>query len=217
MNRSFLAFAFGCLFVAANSSAYAVSFNESGDAGHTLGSAQAVPDGTDSINGNLGSAGDIDLYRLEFATNATVTFYAGSSAVIDDNQILFNSSGNPLFGDDDRGGGSSGLDSEIVFNVTPGTYYLAYGDNNIYAYNASNVVICGNDDGPNCPVPSGVVDHISGGEDTGSYVITISPPTGSPVVQPTASSIPTLSEWAMIVMVALLGLTGAFGMRRMRA
>ncbi len=192
------------------SSSHAAIYTEAGDAGQTLGTAQSVAANTTQINGTLGVAGDVDLYKLVFAANATVTFYAPASN-IDSNLILFDAAGHGLWGDDDGGGG---LDSQIVFNVTPGTYYLAFGDNNIAARDSSNNAFCSNDDGDCTDDPISVLDNFySAGTDTGPYTITLSSPAGG---TSTTQAIPTLSEWGMILLAGLLALGTALTMRRQR-
>lgn len=191
----------GILFVGLliSTTAYATPYTEIGDAGDTLGTAQTVPAGTTSIDGILGVAADVDLYELTITENATVTFYGeeiGSS--IDSNLILFNAAGNGLFGDDD---GGAGLDSQIVWPLTPGTYYIAYGDNNIEGRNAANTIFCGNDSGDCSANTTDTLDNFSStGTDTGGYRITISGLAAAPI--------PTLSQWALIFLVGLLGLIG---------
>ncbi|MDD2919823.1 IPTL-CTERM sorting domain-containing protein [Rhodoferax sp.] len=199
------------LFYMLVSSSHAAIYAETGDAGQTLGTAQSVAANTTQINGTLGVAGDVDLYKLVFAANATVTFYAPATN-IDSNLILFDAAGHGLWGDDDGGGG---LDSQIVFNVTPGTYYLAFGDNNIDARDSSNIVFCANDDGDCTDDPISVLDHFGSDSEgaTGPYTITLSSPAGG---ASTPQAIPTLSEWGMILLAGLLAFGTALGLRRQR-
>ena len=208
LRRSILTLA--CL--VASSGAFAATYTESGDAGQTLATAQAVPSGTTQINGTLGFGGDADLYRLDFSTSTTVTFFATSAE--DPNLILFDSAGHGLWGDDDSGGG---LDSQIIWNVVPGTYYLAYGENNIWAEDASNVVFCSNGTGDCTADTTSVLDHINGNNDgiTGPYTITLSAATDGGAA-PAPTSIPTLSEWGMILLSSLLALGTIFALRRKR-
>lgn len=209
MNKMSWRSALALLCLVASSGAFAATYTEIGDAGQTLATAQAVAPNTTQINGTLGSAGEIDLYRLDFSTSATVTFHASSAD--DPNLILFDAAGHGLWGDDDSGGG---LNSQIVWNVTPGTYYLAYGNNNIDAVDVSNNVFCGNASG-NCSAnTTSVLDHWnSNGSATGSYTITLSAPTAA-AAAPT--SIPTLSEWGMILLSSLLALGTVLTLRRQR-
>jgi hypothetical protein len=205
LRRSTLALA--CM--VASSVAFAATYTESGDAGQTLATAQAVAPGTTQINGGLGFSGDVDLYRLDFSTSTTVTFHATSAG--DPNLILFDAAGHGLWGDDDGGGG---LASQIVWNVTPGTYYLAYGQNNIYGMDASNNMFCGDDTGDCSADTTSVLDHFDSiGTFTGPYTITLSAATAG-AAAPT--SIPTLSEWGMILLSSLLALGTIFTLRRKR-
>jgi hypothetical protein len=192
-----------------SSSALAAIYTESGDAGQALASAQTVAPGTTQINGTLGVVGDVDLYRLDFSTSTTVTFHATSAS--DPNLILFDAAGHGLWGDDDGGGG---LASQIVWNVTPGTYYLAYGQNNIEGADGSNNEFCGNDSGDCSADTTSVLDHFdSFGSFTGPYTITLSAATAG-AAAPT--SIPTLSEWGMILLSGLLALGTILILRRQR-
>jgi len=192
-----------------SSSALAAIYTESGDAGQTLASAQTVAPGTTQINGTLGFGGDVDLYRLDFSTTTAVTFYATSA--VDPNLILFDAAGHGLWGDDDSG---AGLDSQIVWNVTPGTYYLAYGNNNIGAADALNNEFCYNDSGDCSADTTSVLDHFnSSGGATGPYTITLSAATASAAAP---ASIPTLSEWGMIILSSLLALGAILTLRRQR-
>jgi hypothetical protein len=196
--------------VAVATPAFAQTYTESGDAGQTLATAQVVPGGITRINGTLGVVGEVDLYKLTFSTSATITFHATSAD--DPNLILFDAAGHGLWGDDDSGAGPNDLDAEITWTVAPGTYYLAYGENNIEAANAANVEFCGNDS-DNCSAnKTDVLDHFnSSGDATGSYTITISSPTSGDIV---STEIPTLGEWAMALLSGLLLIGAYLGMRR---
>lgn len=200
-----------CMVVSA--SALAAVYTESGDAGQTLASAQTVATGTTQINGTLGFENDIDLYRLDFSTSAAVTFYATSAD--DPNLILFDAAGHGLWGDDD---GGTSLDSQIVWNVTPGTYYLAYGENNIEAADASDTEFCGNDSDDCSADTTSVLDHFNSDETTtGPYTITLSAATAGAAAPASApASIPTLSEWGMILLSGLLALGAILTLRRKR-
>lgn len=184
-------------------SAQAQTYTESGDAGQTLATAQTVPGGVTTINGTLNVSGDVDLYKLTFSTAASVTFHATSAG--DPNLILFDSAGHGLWGDDDAGGGPSGLDSQITWTVAPGTYYLAYGNNNIYGYDSANNMFCGDDSGNCSGNTTSVLDHFSSqAGPTQPYTITLSAATAGPAAVADVQAVPTVGEWAMLGLMALL-------------
>lgn len=207
------------LLAAFSAAVQAAPYTESGDAGNTPATARAVPGGADVINGTVGAPGDVDIYALTFDSAATITFTAGTSPTIDDNLILINGAGNPLWGNDDSFDPSEITASRIVWTVEPGTYYLAYGANNMYAYNAEDIEVCGNDDG-NCSFTTEVVAYVAPGansEEVGSYVITLSTPTaGAPAASAGPESIPTLSGWGMMGLSGLLALGSLATLRRRR-
>lgn len=151
-------------------SVQAVTFTEVGDAGQLLGAAQEVGPSVNTVSGAISFGGDIDLFKLLFDVATTVTFDgiandsdSDSDSDFDPNLHLFNAVGNPLAADDD---GGIGLNSRIIFNIFPGIYYLAIGDNNIEATDAFGMVISDNDAG--VLNPNGVLGGWSGSGTTSS-------------------------------------------------
>lgn len=167
-----------------------------------------MPGGITQITGSVGFPGDVDLYKLTFDSTATVTFDGISSQ--DSNLMLFDAAGHALWGDDDSG---EGFDAQIIFTVSPGTYYLAYGANNIEAANASGDEFCSNDSG-NCTWnTTDVLDHFnSTGSATFSYIVNLSQPTSGPA--PAAMPVPTLAHWGLLGLVGVIGVATAGRMRR---
>lgn len=204
--------------------AAAQTFTEGADAGQTLATAQAVPAGTTTIHGTLGTAGDVDLYSFTVSTAGIVTIRAwgneeqGNCRVIDANLILFNGAGNPLWGDDDGYAGTVCLGSQIVLNLAAGTYYLAFGNDNIEAFytTTSDGFLCGNDVG-DCSTSTGVLDHfISNGDaPTGPYTITFALPAGGGGTGPSSvAAVPGPTGWLLLPLLAVVGLAGARRFRR---
>lgn len=202
--------------LALSAGAAAQTFNESGDAGQTLATAQAVPPGTTTIKGNLQTEGDVDLYRFTLSASGSITIrgYGDEASetcrIIDANLILFNSAGLPLWGNDDGYDATICLGSEIVLNLPAGTYYLAFGDNNIEAMNSSNVEICSNDDG-DCSAGTTPLSYFeSSGDDTGPYTITFSRALGSSGT----TAVPGPTGFILLPLLVALGLIGGRTLRR---
>lgn len=102
----------------------AVSLTESGDAGDSLGTAQAgnEPVGTtlDGINGTIGS-GDIDLYQI-FISGPSFSASTVGSTGLNTVLYLFNSNGLGVYANDDD---FPSLQSTIsIGSLAAGTYYL---------------------------------------------------------------------------------------------
>jgi hypothetical protein len=167
-------------------------FSETTDAGTTAATAAIVPSGTTSIAGTLGIRFDLDLYAFQIDTAGSIDIIGTNSPGIDDNLLLFDASGFGIGASDDQGGG---LDSRITINLSPGLYYVGYGDNNIAAFDSNNNEIFDNDHGdgngvlnPPRTTPFAYIaqEFAGSGGDTGPYTITFSRPTGggTPVPEP---------------------------------
>lgn len=187
--------------------AFATLFTETSDAGLTVGTAQVVPWGTTDIYGYLDSH-DVDLYQLTFGAAGVFEFYLGDSP-FDDNLVLFDGAGHGIEGDDDGGGWwGDPLDAYIGVSLNAGTYLIAVGANNIWAFDSGNGALIGNDSGYVGLTPN-VLDYwYADGSGTGNYRLRISPATSSPE----GSEIPEPSTWILVG----TGLVSAAGIRRLR-
>lgn len=200
--------------------AVAQTFNEMGDAGQTLATAQTVPGGVTTIQGNTQSPGDVDLYRFSVTTAGSVTITAwGADAApscppyptIDANLILFNGAGVPLWGDDDSDPAHC-YGSQIVMNLAAGNYYLAFGENNIEAMGPIDEYICSNDDG-DCTGDGTPLDHfLAGGEAAGAYTITFSQATGGS--RSNVAAVPGPTGILLLPLLAVMGIAGASRLKR---
>ena len=172
------------------SGAAAITYNEVGDAGQLLPTAQSVSNGTTQINGSLDSVGDVDLFAFSIATETTLTIDGLGdyfNASIDANLILFDGTGRGIEGDDD---GGYGLESRMTVTLAAGDYLIAFGDNNIEALDSSGYQLISNDDGF-----VGLTTGILGGwdaygGDTGAYQIAFSSAVNSITAVPLPAALP---------------------------
>ncbi len=105
--------------------ARADSLAESGDAGSSLATSEAVGAGIDSITGSLSVLGDVDMYELNLDAGFFFASTVGGSSV-DTQLYLFDSAGYGVVGNDDYDpSNSGGLQSRIEATLTAGTYHLA--------------------------------------------------------------------------------------------
>lgn len=109
-------------------------YAEVGDAGDSLGTSQAVTNGTTSITG-LGDNGDVDMYAFVWGGGSLVIDAFGSS--FDTQLWLFDAGGFGVQSNDDPSGnaacgGGFGLQSciDLSAGLAAGTYYLAISDFN---------------------------------------------------------------------------------------
>lgn len=91
---------------------------ESGDAGYSAATAQALAGGVNLISGRLGGSDAVDIYRFTWGGGA---FSARTWTNADSMLFLFNSTGKPLAFNDDY----YGLQSFITLSLAAGDYLLA--------------------------------------------------------------------------------------------
>ncbi len=120
---------------------------ENPDAGISEATAQVLPRRTTHITGtiNAGSTDafganplDVDVFCFTLdqpVAGASITVISPDGG-FDPNLLLLRQGFFGIAGDDDSGGGINDLDSRIVMNLDPGTYYIALGNNNIGAFPA---------------------------------------------------------------------------------
>ena len=189
--------------LAANASADV--YDEVGDTGDLMPSAQIVPGGINVIDGELNPAGDVDLYGVRFNFTGTLQIDAvrDVGTPLDMNLHAFNSMGNPLGANDDGSDmGDTGLNSVLFIDITPGLYYFGVGENNLEATDGMGNRIQDNDTG--ILIPDGILGGWEGSgtsdsADTGGYTIVFS-----------EFSVPAPGS------LALLGLGGLAAARRRR-
>ncbi len=117
----------------ATASAQGQSYNEVGDAGQTIGTAQSsgltVGNSTVSIFGTIASPTDADIFSIQI--NSPMFFSASTvgGSILDTALFLFNSSGMAIYTNDDASGTSiqSTLPggSSFTMSLAPGLYYIA--------------------------------------------------------------------------------------------
>jgi hypothetical protein len=120
--------------VALVSSASAITWIEVGDAGQTIATAQTPTPANQPLNnifGSFSSTSDVDIFTIFISNPAlfSATTVLGTSTLIDTQLFLFNSSGAPVYmNDDDSGGGTiqSTLPAGNALGPqTAGIYYIA--------------------------------------------------------------------------------------------
>ncbi len=110
----------------------AQTYTESGDAGQTLGTAQAsglnVGASTVSIFGTISSAMDADLFQITLSAPMLFSATTVGGSTLDTALFLFNSSGMAIYTNDDASGASfqSTLpaNSSFTMSLAPGTYFI---------------------------------------------------------------------------------------------
>ena len=168
---------------------WAAAFNEIGDAGSLIGSAQTVNAGTTQIIGNTSINDREDLYRFSWgggffqaATNGSFS----SSRNFDTMLFLFDSVGTFIIANDDTSGPNGGLGSYISANLLMGDYLLGISGFSNDARNAANQDFRNG--------ASGILDHWQGGGNYGSYTIGLNGATSenAPGVVPEPASLALL-------------------------
>lgn len=177
--------------------ASAVTFNEVGDTGQTLSTAQTVGEGSDQISGTISSSTDVDLYKLSLPSGSFSASTQGGSS-FDTELYLFDSIGKGIVFNDDVTGFSA--PSFIQATLAAGDYYLAitgwdnapissggkiFPDNSFIGSAVNNGL-----QGPNGPGGSGILTSWVEGQTNqngGPYTIFLSPSTS--MSQP-ATSVP---------------------------
>ncbi len=130
-------------------------FNENGDAGGTIGTASptgiigSFGDPLTAITGTISSGGDVDIFIIAI-TNTTLfsatTNNGGTLGSLDTALFLFNSSGAPVYANDDAPGGLS-LQSTLpagnsfISVLSPGIYFLAISLSGNNPVNSSNQLL----------------------------------------------------------------------------
>ena len=152
---------------------FAIPHVENQDAGVTQATAQLIPAGRDGVTGILrpgtGTPFDInppDVDVFSFVLTAPTTAVSIEvNSTFDNNLLLLRQGFVGLWGDDDSG---TGLNARIDTNLTPGTYFIAIGRNNIGAYDNSNVVAWSNDSGSLTPTQAAARIALVGVEGSGT-------------------------------------------------
>lgn len=177
--------------------AHAAIYNEVGDTGDLLGTAQ-VTAGTGDLThiygylGENGGDGDVDLYRIMITNPAafSVTVSASLSADNDAVLYLFNESGHLALSDDDAGVGYlPGMVQGSFTTGTPGAYYLAFllfATDPVY----TNSVLSG-------------WNHMPAPLQSGNYTLAL---TGADFASPSAVPIPAAAWLLGSGLVGLIGL-----------
>ena len=182
--------------------AFATPYAEVGDAGDSLGGAQAIPAGTTSITGSA-SGGDVDMYSFIWGGGAITLDTFGSS--FDTQLWLFDSAGIGVLSNDDHAGAAcpgvatSGLQSclDLSAGLAAGTYYVGITNFN----NDPNNSTCG------------VSDQCTTFDLLAGWGTSAAPGTSAYVINLTASATPAPEPG--IVLLLGLGLAGlGFARRR---
>jgi hypothetical protein len=177
-----------CLFSASRASAF--TFNESGDAGQLLDTAQDVGNAGEII-GAIADFKDVDLFKLTIGQAGMTTFDGNpikgkDGSNLNVNLFLFNAAGNPLFSLEPMNSNSMKFD----FLTAAGTYFLGIGSDDLDALDAKGKRIAGNDSG--IDLPNGVLaGWRTASETIGAYNIKISTVPDSTAV-PTPALLPGL-------------------------
>lgn len=193
------------LFFAALSLAVPLSagtFNEIGDAGETLATANVTTgiSPLTQINGTLVNLGnetntidDIDVYQISITNPAAfaITVSATLSGDNDAYMILLNSSGDQVLADDDSSGGKLPGFLPGSFTGLPGTYYVAFLIWNTNLRESGNIA----DGWVRAPIPF----------QTGPYQLTLSGT--DPALVREVPGVPEPSNLALSGLVALIALT----------
>lgn len=111
----------------------AQTYNEIGDAGQTIGTAQSsgltITNATASIFGTIESPTDADIFSIQINTPMLFTATTVGGSILDTSLFLFNNLGNAIYTNDDANGSSfqSTLPAGSSFTMTlaPGLYYIA--------------------------------------------------------------------------------------------
>jgi hypothetical protein len=138
---------------AAAAPAASITWAEVGDAGQTLGSAQAVTgnpgDSLTTITGSISSASDHDLFIIRITNGAAFSATTvGQPGTLDDTQLfLFNSAGIGVYANDDaaNGIGANAFRSTLPAGgapttIAPGVYFLLIGASLSYPTSAGGLI-----------------------------------------------------------------------------
>lgn len=146
----------GTMLLGSPQGAGATAFNESGDAGQLPASAQIVGAQIgDVIAGTLATDGDVDLFKVSFASTVALVIQAVTiTPGLDLNLHLFDAAGHPLGANDDGGASDiDAFDSQLApegsspLTLVAGSYLVAVCHNNCEATDAMGTIIQDNDGG----------------------------------------------------------------------
>ncbi len=182
-------------------SSWATTLVETSDAGNTIPTAIVVGDEVTQIEGVLEA--DHDLWGFSIGASQSVQILLWNSP-FDENLLLFDSQGRGLAGNDDIGRGTaspgidlppgvSGLDSEIVTFLDPGTYYVGVGANNSSGFTSADVSFISNDSGLLQTPTTDVLGYVGGSLGNGEYTLAINR------IVPEPASTSAMALFAMVV------------------
>ncbi|MBI5837882.1 MAG: hypothetical protein HZB25_11595 [Candidatus Eisenbacteria bacterium] len=145
-------------------SALAQNWNEAGDAGNMVFGAQQTSGAgaLTTINGNLHSAGDVDMFCIRVTDPANFRAYLNCVIHQENHLFLFNGASMGLTHNDGCAAGQSSIGAPLV--PTIGTYYLAVGgwgalaingpSNQLWTFSAGNPIVGQRaPDGPGAGLP----------------------------------------------------------------
>jgi len=197
--------------------AWAITWNEAGDAGDLPGSAQVTTgnDTLDVIFGDISHNSDVDMYRIYIDGGGT--FSAFTLSPFDPQLFLFDAAGMGVYSDDDGLSPQPLLPAGGLSPTLPGIYYLAISAWNNDAVSPGGLIFPTPNDADNGPTGPGGGQPISGwdgnGYDSGSYTILL---TGARTADySTGGPGPVVPE-PLTLAGAVLGLAGLGGYLRKR-
>ena len=161
--------------------AHAAPILESGDAGQTIGTAQVVGAGFDSISGEIQTSDRADVYRFYHSGGAFGATTVGTVGTLFDTQLfLFDAAGMGIQGNDDE---STTVRRSVlsVANLAAGSYFLGISAFDQDPVDASSLAIF-TDTFPGVQTPIGgrgpLADFDGSINSTGTYSIALRTPTG---------------------------------------
>lgn len=219
-----------CLLPMLSSTALAGGFNEGGDAGRTVGSAQAVSGGNGSvttISGSLSTpllgTGDFeDVYEIYISDPSTFTITTVGSAPFDTELFLFDGNGKGLLANDDESAGTqqstipnAATDATGASVMQPGIYFLAItGKGNKPTSNGGQLIFnqatATEVSGPDGAGAAFIQDNWTPGSGpVGSYTIQLTGVTFLPV-----PPIPSSSPAGLLLLMLILAVCGGLALRK---
>ena len=211
--------------------ARAASWSEQGDAGSLPATAQ-ITTGTgalDSISGTINGFNDADVYKIYVTGGGTFSASThaadGGSANFDTMLFLFDANGVGVYTNDDVDASwrSRLPASNPLTPVAPGFYYLVITswENDPVSSGGQIFPNLDNDFSVYGPTGPGGGSPVSGfdnqGSESGSYNIVLTGAQFAAAAGPAASvAVPTMPQWGMGILIALLGFAAAYHLRRHR-